>query len=197
VLLSYDSNRGVVNVGSDSARDGIVNAKTPVANGPPARLDTPPAAIALPLPDPRPRQQAHARLRCRLRQRRHRHRQDPVGAPKANAIAERFVGTVRRECLDWLLILNRRHLEHVLRVYVDYYDAHRPHRSLELIPPLAIDANGASPPLHQNWCGVIASADSSTNTAARHDRLCEPPQASRQARPPRSRPTALRLTGGG
>jgi putative transposase len=45
----------------------------------------------------------------------------PVRAPKANAIAERFVGTVRRECLDCLLILNRRHLEHVLRVYVDHY----------------------------------------------------------------------------
>jgi putative transposase len=45
----------------------------------------------------------------------------PVRAPKANAIAERFVGTVRAECLDWLLILNRRHLERVLRVYVDHY----------------------------------------------------------------------------
>ncbi|MBA2294233.1 MAG: transposase, partial [Actinobacteria bacterium] len=54
----------------------------------------------------------------------------PVRAPKANAIAERFVGTVRRECFDWLLIVNRRHLEHVLRVYVDHYNAHRPHRSL-------------------------------------------------------------------
>ena len=62
----------------------------------------------------------------------------PVRAPKANAYAERFVGTVRRECLDWLLILNRRHLEHVLRVFVDHYNTHRPHRSLELTPPDAI-----------------------------------------------------------
>jgi putative transposase len=61
----------------------------------------------------------------------------PVRAPKANAIAERFVGTVRRECLDWLLVLNRRHLEHVLRVFVDHYNAHRPHRSLNLAPPAA------------------------------------------------------------
>jgi putative transposase len=59
----------------------------------------------------------------------------PVRAPKANAIAERFVGTVRRECLDRLLIVNRRHLEHVLRVYANHYNAHRPHRSLKLVPP--------------------------------------------------------------
>jgi transposase InsO family protein len=59
----------------------------------------------------------------------------PVRAPKANAIAERFVRTVRAECLDWLLILNRRHLERVLRVYVDHYNHHRQHRALELKPP--------------------------------------------------------------
>jgi putative transposase len=59
----------------------------------------------------------------------------PVRAPKANAIAERFVGTVRSECLDWLLIMNRRHLERVLRDFVDHYNSHRPHRSLDLAPP--------------------------------------------------------------
>ena len=59
----------------------------------------------------------------------------PVRAPKANAIAERFVRTVRAECLDWLLIMNRRHLERVLRVFVDHYNSHRPHRSLNLKPP--------------------------------------------------------------
>ena len=59
-----------------------------------------------------------------------------MGAPKANAIAERFVRTVRAECLDWLLILNRRHLEHVLRVYVDHYNGERPHRSLKLRAPM-------------------------------------------------------------
>ena len=59
----------------------------------------------------------------------------PVEAPRANAIAERFVGTVRRECLDWLLIANRRHLERVLRTYVDHYNAHRPHRGLGLAAP--------------------------------------------------------------
>jgi transposase InsO family protein len=59
----------------------------------------------------------------------------PVRAPKANAVAERFVRTVRAECLDWLLILNRRHLERVLRIFVDHYNGHRPHRALNLVPP--------------------------------------------------------------
>ena len=59
----------------------------------------------------------------------------PVRAPKANAIAERFIRTARSECLDWLLILNRRHLERVLRVYVDHYNRQRPHRANNLQPP--------------------------------------------------------------
>jgi putative transposase len=59
----------------------------------------------------------------------------PVRAPKANAIAERFVRTVRAECLDWLLIVNRRHLERVIRILVDHFNSHRPHRSLDLKPP--------------------------------------------------------------
>ena len=59
----------------------------------------------------------------------------PVRAPKANAIAERFVRTVRTECLDWLLIFNRCHLERVLRVYVDHYNTQRPHRGLGLGTP--------------------------------------------------------------
>jgi putative transposase len=59
----------------------------------------------------------------------------PVQAPRANAIAERFVRTVRAECLDWLLVVNRRHLERVLRVFLDHYNTHRPHRSLDLKAP--------------------------------------------------------------
>jgi putative transposase len=59
----------------------------------------------------------------------------PVRAPKANAFAERFVRTARAECLDWLLIINRRHLERVLRVFAQHYNTHRPHRSLNLVPP--------------------------------------------------------------
>jgi transposase InsO family protein len=59
----------------------------------------------------------------------------PVRAPRANAIAERFVGTLRRECLDWLLIAHRRHLERVLRIFVEHYNGHRAHRALNLRAP--------------------------------------------------------------
>src|SRR6266498_2831302 len=61
----------------------------------------------------------------------------PFRAPQANAFAERWVGTVRRDCLDWVLITSRRQLERVLRVYVDHYNTHRPHRTLGLTPPIA------------------------------------------------------------
>jgi hypothetical protein len=53
----------------------------------------------------------------------------PVRAPRANAFIERWIGTVRRECLDRILIVNRRHLERVLPVYIRHYNEHRPHRS--------------------------------------------------------------------
>src|SRR5439155_15658624 len=59
----------------------------------------------------------------------------PIQAPNANAYAERWVGTLRRECLDRILIVNRRQLEQVLRVYTGHYNQHRPHRSLSLRPP--------------------------------------------------------------
>jgi putative transposase len=59
----------------------------------------------------------------------------PVKAPNANAHMERWIGTVRRECLDRLLILGRRQLESVLRVYVKHYNGERPHRALDLKPP--------------------------------------------------------------
>ena len=59
----------------------------------------------------------------------------PVRAPQANAYAERWVGTVRRDCLDWILIFGRRHLETVLTSYLEHYNTHRPHRALEARAP--------------------------------------------------------------
>src|SRR5712691_10698976 len=64
----------------------------------------------------------------------------PIRAPQANAYAERFVRTVRSECLDWLLILGRRHLEAVLHVYSAHYNRERPHRGLALLTPETGDA---------------------------------------------------------
>jgi transposase InsO family protein len=100
----------------------------------------------------------------------------PIQAPKANAIAERFVRTVRAECLDWLLIINRRHLERVLHVYIDHYNTHRPHRSLSLAPPEAseqrIDAAAYQPTAASS--DAPNSAASSANTTSPHDRVCAP-----------------------
>jgi putative transposase len=59
----------------------------------------------------------------------------PVQAPNANAYAERWIRTVRAECLDWLLVLGRSHLAQALRVYVTHYNTHRAHRALGLQPP--------------------------------------------------------------
>jgi hypothetical protein len=59
----------------------------------------------------------------------------PIRAPRANAIAERWIGTLRRECLDHLLITELRHLAVVLQEYIAHYNTHRPHRSLGQHPP--------------------------------------------------------------
>jgi transposase InsO family protein len=71
----------------------------------------------------------------------------PVRAPRANAFAERWVGTVRRECLDHVLIFRQASLEHVLDAYADHYNRARPHRSIDLRPPdHAASAEGVAGP---------------------------------------------------
>ena len=67
----------------------------------------------------------------------------PVRAPRANAFIERWIGTVRRECLDRILIVNRRHLERVLAAYIPHYNEHRPHRSLNQRPPIEEPSPGS------------------------------------------------------
>lgn len=61
----------------------------------------------------------------------------PIASPKANGHMERQIGSGRRECLDWILIFGRRHLERVMLEWIEHYNAARPHRSLDLGTPIA------------------------------------------------------------
>jgi transposase InsO family protein len=69
-------------------------------------------------------------------------------APNANAFAERWVRTVREECLDHLIILNERHLHRVLKEYCAYYNARRPHQGLEQDSPAGLEVVSTEDPIH-------------------------------------------------
>jgi putative transposase len=73
----------------------------------------------------------------------------PIQVPEANGIAERFVRAVRSECLDWLLIVSAQHLERALTTFIDHYNVHRAHRSLDLAPlngrPPLVRCSGTPP----------------------------------------------------
>ena len=75
----------------------------------------------------------------------------PVRAPRANAIAERWIASARRECLDRMLITGERHLRLVLSEYADHYNVHRPHRALHQNPP----AGRAHPPAEETGIRVL------------------------------------------
>ena len=84
----------------------------------------------------------------------------PVRAPVANAFAERWIGTVRRELLDRTIIWNQRQLEHLVTDCIDHYNAHRPHRSLNQRPPAPTqppNANGHQQPriVRATHCGGL------------------------------------------
>src|SRR5205807_9306276 len=70
----------------------------------------------------------------------------PPRAPKANAYAERFVRTIRTECLDWLLILGRGQLDRVLRIFFEHYNSEHPHRALGRCPPTPTQPTRPPPP---------------------------------------------------
>jgi transposase InsO family protein len=79
--------------------------------------------------------------------------QTPYHAPRANAICERFLGSVRRECLNHVLILSEKQLHRVLRAYVEYFNRARPHQGIQQqIPELPV----SSAPLHNQRDKVIA-----------------------------------------
>jgi putative transposase len=97
----------------------------------------------------------------------------PVQVPNANAHAERWVGSVRRECLDRLLIFNRRQLEHVLRTYADHYNhTGRTARSRSNLPTNT--QRRPSPSRHGESANTNYSAASSTNTRRPHDHRSRP-----------------------
>jgi len=83
-----------------------------------------------------------------------------VRLPRANSLAERFVGTLRRECLDHLLIIGEQHLRKVLDQYVRHYNGHRPHQALEQRPPLREPGQPADITIRierrQAVCGLIS-----------------------------------------
>jgi hypothetical protein len=90
----------------------------------------------------------------------------PPHAPKANAYAERWVQTVRAECLDWLLVVGRGHLERTLKVYVAHYNTHRPRRARDWLSWATISRPEST--------DALCSAVSCTSTDELHEHLCVP-----------------------
>ncbi len=90
----------------------------------------------------------------------------PVGVPVANAYAERWIATVRRECLDRMVILGPAQLRLVLETYVEHYNTHRPHRALDQAAPLRPAPDIRVPEAPPSGAKPY-SADSSTSTEPR------------------------------
>jgi transposase InsO family protein len=112
----------------------------------------------------------------------------PVRAPRADGIAERWIGTLRRECLDRLLITGPRHLAVALHEYVEHYNTHHPHRSLDKHPP----AGRTPPPSARRPAGLLDRRDRAPSLdRVERDRSTT---ATRSARRPPTRVSARRMT---
>ena len=99
----------------------------------------------------------------------------PVRTPNANAHAERWIRTIRAECLDWLLIVGRGHLQQILRIYVEHYNRHRPHRALGLEPPSPATGLTTSERIGEPECTDATSLGaSSMSTDEPHERIYAP-----------------------
>ena len=83
----------------------------------------------------------HRGVRCGLRRRQHPDSYSPPGAPRANAICQRMIGTLRRELLDRVLVVNERHLRRILTIYLNHFNAARPHRTLAQLAPAQAETN--------------------------------------------------------
>jgi putative transposase len=95
----------------------------------------------------------------------------PPGAPRANAICERIIGTLRRELLDRVLVVNERHLSQVLTIYLHHFNTARPHRTLRQLTPTQTEAH---PPPMINLATIRFDAersctDSPASTRSQHD----------------------------
>jgi transposase InsO family protein len=93
----------------------------------------------------------------------------PVRSPQANSFAERFVLTARTECLDWLLVRNERHLDRVLREFVEHYNCARPHRG--------IDSRCPSPTSPTSSSAVLAVMSEQTTSAVLSTSTASPPDS--------------------
>jgi transposase InsO family protein len=95
----------------------------------------------------------------------------PIRAPKANAHAERWVQTVRAECLDWTLVVGWRHLLRLLRGYVRHYNEQRPHRSLALAVPSLRRGNSVHgrSTLVRSGVAMYSAASSTGITGSQHE----------------------------
>jgi transposase InsO family protein len=99
----------------------------------------------------------------------------PPRAPRANAICERMIGTLRRELLDRILIVNERHLRRILTDYLHHFNAARPHRALaqHRPRPKPNPHTGSTWPVTRSAANR-SSTDSPASTTSQHDRTRAP-----------------------